>query len=760
MGRINIFLLLAAVMIICCGCAGTSGDEEVVKELSEYQMTQLNVAEVYGIGKTQDGYVCIGENSDGEAVKLTFTSPNGEVQEEKLDSAFVMSVDEKISAAYVDGDGSIYIALSSVLGDGDMESRIAVITGNGEVRQLSDEFEGNVTAIRVLADGSGYISGCPGGDIRCFSMDGEERFVIKNMNYTDICVASDRIMVLTERSLLSYDISDGSETENITAFDKSMADDLDETFNEKGMDAVSCRNIMKYDEDSDSLYLMLSTGLYEYKLKDRLGIRLATFRDSDIEYDYVVEGGDTFVAIAGGKSGRKYVVVYSYDSGYASAEDKEEMGDNEVTLYSLYYAESYETLISWYEEYHSDMTVKYTWGIDDDNGISESDAIRALNTQLLAGEGPDVIIMDGLNVGSYEDTGVLLELSQVYDDILEENSDCLENVLNTYRKEDGSIYAIPSMETFTAIIGPEKEVKNMMDVQSLAAYISSQDRPKYGNDLSFYNWECYFDILYSGYASEIVDSNGNYDEEMLRKFLEDLKLLYDTEMERTTQDQIDEWSATWGTYSDQIKKAINSEYMSPLFNSAWSGRKTAFVNMKTMGESWRFYSIKEDYEVGTGESGENTDYAYEIWGNGGGKVFVPNTVVAINSRSKSLDQAISFMKDLFSTDVQKIYYGVECGNPVNMEGVREWNREAQSMGTPGGKITLGGNDYMDWSYWRKDEYLEDYIDKLRELDTPSNTDARVRSVIRDNVGDYLENGDSLDSTVNSIDKLLGVYLSE
>ena len=309
MGRINIFLLLAAVMIICCGCAGTSGDEEVVKELSEYQMTQLNVAEVYGIGKTQDGYVCIGENSDGEAVKLTFTSPNGEVQEEKLDSAFVMSVDEKISAAYVDGDGSIYIALSSVLGDGDMESRIAVITGNGEVRQLSDEFEGNVTAIRVLADGSGYISGCPGGDIRCFSMDGEERFVIKNMNYTDICVASDRIMVLTEKSLLSYDISDGSETENITAFDKSMADDLDETFNEKGMDAVSCRNIMKYDEDSDSLYLMLSTGLYEYKLKDRLGIRLATFRDSDIEYDYVVEGGDTFVAIAGGKSGRKYVVV-------------------------------------------------------------------------------------------------------------------------------------------------------------------------------------------------------------------------------------------------------------------------------------------------------------------------------------------------------------------------------------------------------------------------------------------------------------------
>lgn len=760
MRRINIFLLLVAIMIMCCGCTGTAKDEEAANELTEYQMAQLNVAEVYGFGKTQDGYVCIGENSDGDAVKLTFTSLDGEPREEKLDSASIISVDEKVSAAYVDEDGSIYIALSSVTGDGNIESRIALITGVGEARRLSEGIEGNVTNLRLLADGSGYISGCPGGEIRCFSMDGEERFAIKNMDYTDICVVGDRLMVLTERSLLSYDISDGSEAETITAFDEGMADGLAGTFSSKGMDAVSCRNVMKYDDATNSLYLMLSTGLYEYKLTDRLGIRLATFKDSDIEYDYVVEGSDTFVAIAGGRSGRKNVVVYSSDSGYASSVAEEEPDDKTVTLYSLYYAESYETLISWYEAYHSDLTVKYVWGVDEENGISESDAISALNTQLLAGEGPDVIIMDGMNVGSYEDTGVLMELSNVYDDILQENPDCLENVLNAYRNSDGNIYAIPAMETFTAIIGPENEIKNVTDARSLAAYISSQDRPEYGNDLSLYYWESYFDTLYPVYAAEIVDSDGNYDADMLRKFLEDLKLLYDTEMDRTTQDQVDEWTAEWGSYSDQAKRAINSEYMSPLLNRTWSGRKLAFVNMKTMGESWHFYSIKEDYEVGMGESGENADYTYEIWGNDSGKVFVPNTVLAVNARSKSQDEAVSFMKALFSTDVQKIYYGVDCGNPVNMEGVREWNSEAQSMGSPGGKITLGGNDYMDWSYWRKEEYLEDYISKLRELDTPSNPDARVRSVIRDNVADYLENGESLDGTAYSIDKLLGVYLSE
>lgn len=54
-------LLLAAVIIMCCGCAGTSENEENVKGMSEYQKAQLDVAEVYGFGKTHDGYVCIGE---------------------------------------------------------------------------------------------------------------------------------------------------------------------------------------------------------------------------------------------------------------------------------------------------------------------------------------------------------------------------------------------------------------------------------------------------------------------------------------------------------------------------------------------------------------------------------------------------------------------------------------------------------------------------------------------------------------------------
>ena len=85
---------------------------------------------------------------------------------------------------------------------------------------------------------------------------------------------------------------------------------------------------------------------------------------------------------------------------------------------------------------------------------------------------------------------------------------------------------------------------------------------------------------------------------------------------------------------------------------------------------------------------------------------------------------------------------------------------ALEMGTPGGRIKVGENEYLDWSYWRTDEYLEDYIAKLRQLKVPSNTDARIRNMIRDNMSGYLEGGASLEDTMDAIDSALSVYLSE
>ena len=63
-----------------------------------------------------------------------------------------------------------------------------------------------------------------------------------------------------------------------------------------------------------------------------------------------MEDSDTFVAVTGDKSGNKRIVVYSLSDAYAAYNSTKEASDSRtVTVYSLYYTESYENLITWYE---------------------------------------------------------------------------------------------------------------------------------------------------------------------------------------------------------------------------------------------------------------------------------------------------------------------------------------------------------------------------------------------------------------------------
>ena len=54
-----------------------------------------------------------------------------------------------------------------------------------------------------------------------------------------------------------------------------------------------------------------------------------------------------------------------------------------------------------YQRQNPDVRVSYEVALGDDSAVTESDAMRTLSTELLAGEGPDVLILDGMPVESY-----------------------------------------------------------------------------------------------------------------------------------------------------------------------------------------------------------------------------------------------------------------------------------------------------------------------------------------------------------------------
>ena len=73
-------------------------------------------------------------------------------------------------------------------------------------------------------------------------------------------------------------------------------------------------------------------------------------------------------------------------------------------------------------------------GISEEDGKTVSDAIRSLNTEIMAGNGPDIILMDGLPIEDYIEKGGLEDLSDMMESVKENRGRIFENVLSSYEK--------------------------------------------------------------------------------------------------------------------------------------------------------------------------------------------------------------------------------------------------------------------------------------------------------------------------------------
>ena len=94
--------------------------------------------------------------------------------------------------------------------------------------------------------------------------------------------------------------------------------------------------------------------------------------------------------------------------------------------------------ISQYQKENPEVYVDLEVGVTEDNGVTASDALKNLSTEIMAGNGPDILMLDGLPVDSYVEKGMLEDLS----DVAAQAEDLFENLM-AGMEEDGKLYGIP-----------------------------------------------------------------------------------------------------------------------------------------------------------------------------------------------------------------------------------------------------------------------------------------------------------------------------
>ena len=762
--------VVAVTMTLCigmglCGCSGSKdtqdnsydikhGDEQYFV-MNHYQISGGNLLDMAYV----DGEAVILSNDNGSLKYLT-----GNADSDIWDENIIDDIDESkdkayVSAACVDTDGTVYSAVYSYK----MENN-EIVDGSTEIRRYDAAEEQNlsrkynvvlegidkeITGISHVKDGDSYYLLTTDGLVK---YDGSGKLIAQydESNSRDFAVA-DKVYLLADQKMIELDSDLNVISESSEIYD-SLKEDVDETVAKEDSTYYNGKKILKADSENN-LYILTDRALYK-KQVDSKAITIVLDDTDGYENNtntvlQVVLCGDRYITM----DSEHNISVYAVNDGTVTVVDKQE-----ITLWSLRYATFVEQAVDIFNSMSNNITVKYEYGVSDDNGVTIKDAVNALNTELLSGKGPDVILTDGLNINSYIDNGAFLDLADLEMEIQKKYSDCLDRVMDTYRVGD-KVYAIPARMTFQAVIEPDDISGSLNYISDFQDYIDNSEVPKVGNDLDIYDWTILFEDFYPQYLNDFIKDE-KFDTETFKTFLEELHTLWKTLESRTSQESFDKWE------SDKIEWEGRERQFSwrfvPLVDYEYSGQSIAVGSIEATETIKAAYGYRIDKDDGTHYIKD--DHTFRALVHNGNTLYTPIETFAINSNTEKADAAKTFIMKQFDKELQFLYVGdpyYTMGLPVNLD---DWEYEEYVL-TEGGKYVSGspatyGGYVAGYNSMLEDDDLIKCFEIFKGLDTPVNDDIQVRNIIEEGITDYMEDNKSLDDTVKDIDDQLGIYFSE
>ena len=207
-----------------------------------------------------------------------------------------------------------------------------------------------------------------------------------------------------------------------------------------------------------------------------------------------------------------------------------------ITIWSLEENSFVRAAMAELRKKHPDASMRYEVALDADSAMSAADAIKTLNTRLLSGNGPDVVVLDGCPVDSYVDKGMLLDLSG-----LVATDDIFENLLAPYW-EGEELYCVPTQFLFPALMGSAEELTRAGTLEELVSLIvKGNDLPARGAPgsdpfsgipvedraaLYFTDLQELCEILWLSCAPDVIADN-KLNTDALRTYLETAKAISD-----------------------------------------------------------------------------------------------------------------------------------------------------------------------------------------------------------------------------------------
>ena len=399
-----------------------------------------------------------------------------------------------------------------------------------------------------------------------------------------------------------------------------------------------------------------------------------------------------------------------------------------LEIYSLKENSMIRNSLAFFRREHTDISINYTVGYTGEDGYSVSDAIRKLNTEIMADEGPDIIVLDNLPVEEYISKGVL---EPVTDIVNEKKNEIFFNMIEGYNKES-EIFCVPTTFHIPVIIG-NSEVVSAESSKAVIDQMEQQESPVLTQQ------DFPYAAMYMFATSDMVEKDG-MNEEKLTAYYNDLLRL--KEMGNVTDKIVGE-----SDYSMNQTVDIFPYGESDVPSDIYFGEAKAGVGQIAYADSY----------IKLNSARKQADIQFDYLNKSGGNYYIPTEVLGINSRSSSKDAAKEFLALYLTEEVQNTN---TMGFSINRNSMRN---SAAVTDSPQYYSTIYKNledtSGLDLYTLSTDEFNE-LLQFVELADTPVRVDAVVTETVMEQADKILYEGLDVQTAVQTVCDKINLYLKE
>lgn len=579
----------------------------------------------------------------------------------------------------------------------------------GELESATENGKKSAVPSGILATPEGFLL-IYNDQIESRDMSGVKEKTFNGFFYLsdrDVCVQNNQIVVKN------------SQVSEIQIYDLSTGELLRKHSCEENV-----QSLVGMDQQ-ENVYLISNTGIYQQSSGGTLWEKMVegdlTSLGMPSKYvDAVSEDGTGgFYAVLGSESG--YSLMH-----YFYSPDTPVQPDTELTIFSLKDSNILRQAISEFQHQNPNVKVNLQIGMaNEEESATTQDVILSLNTEILNGNGPDLIVLDGLPAESYLEKGVLADLSGYLQKM--EGGTILENMLTGYQR-DGKLFAIPAQFTIPIYLSQNNED----EVDSLSAllqktkegadqkppYLLSLDVLEMEDKVSFVmNW---YDRLEMGLIKDQT-----IDTQKLEQFFQNVKELFDTQSSYTPLGEGAVMAVSASVAGSSGVYEVLDMGPSRLSNgeaSAYAMTMTGqsnLANLLKLAEqgNWSLTSLFQQNQ------------------------FIPQVNVGILESSEQKELAESFLTTLYSQSVQSVYLG--SGFPINQSALKELI--TKSLSDEDGNLYPMG---------------EEFYQLCQQANQAILTDETVRNAVKTQAEFVMDGSLSAKQAAENVSETVKLYLAE